>query len=125
MTFKVTGLLAGDELNGGLVRDAGEAAGLYNITQGSLANENYIIDAFTPAQLTISQPIADVAIANASKIEVPSLQPSLGERDDIEESNSDIQPFMITANQTKAAGPAQLVVVNGGIRLPAGQQEEN
>jgi filamentous hemagglutinin family protein len=123
LTFTVTGLLNRDVLVGSLAREPGEAAGLYDITQGSLANENYEIAEFTPAQLTISQPIADVAIANAQTLE-PKLDLQI-EREALEERSGDIAPFIIAANQPRAGGPAQLIVVNGGIRLPAGQQEEN
>ena len=123
LTYTVTGLLAGDALAGALAREPGEAAGLYDITQGSLANENYEIAEFTPAQLTISQPIADVAIANAQTLE-PKLDLQI-EQEAIEERSGDIAPFIIAANQPRASGPAQLIVVNGGIKLPAGQQEEN
>jgi filamentous hemagglutinin family protein len=67
----------------------------------------------------------DAAIANA---QAQTLEPKLDlqiEREALEERSGDIAPFIIAANQPRAQGPAQLIVVNGGIRLPAGQQEEN
>ena len=67
----------------------------------------------------------EAAIANA---QAQTLEPKLDlqiEREALEERSGDIAPFIIAANQPRASGPAQLIVVNGGIRLPAGQQEEN
>ena len=52
LTYKATGLLQGDTLTGALAREAGEAAGKYKITQGTLTNENYNIT-FTGAEFTI------------------------------------------------------------------------
>ena len=55
LTYTATGLLGGDTLTGSLVREAGEDAGVYAITQGTLAaNGNYAI-AFTGANLTIKE----------------------------------------------------------------------
>lgn len=52
------GLVAGDVLTGGLVRTAGEVAGVYVIGQGSLAaSSNYILT-FTPGEFVIQIPPA-------------------------------------------------------------------
>jgi filamentous hemagglutinin family protein len=67
--------------------------------------------------------IREAAIANAQALE-PKLDLQI-EREALEERSGDIAPFIIAANQPRAGGPAQLIVVNGGIKLPAGQQEEN
>ena len=52
LTYKATGLLKGDTLTGALAREAGETAGKYKITQGTLTNGNYNIT-FTGAEFTI------------------------------------------------------------------------
>lgn len=39
--FSATGLILGDELKGSVSREQGENAGYYNITLGSLSNDNY------------------------------------------------------------------------------------
>lgn len=61
LTYTATGLVDGDKLNGKLARTAGEKAGEYDITIGTLANDNYEIT-FTGAKLTVtakSQPTPD------------------------------------------------------------------
>lgn len=52
LTYTAEGLLEGDTLTGALAREAGETAGKYKITQGTLTNENYNIT-FTGAEFTI------------------------------------------------------------------------
>jgi putative cell wall-binding protein len=52
LTYTAKGLLEGDTLTGALAREAGETAGKYKITQGTLTNENYNIT-FTGAEFTI------------------------------------------------------------------------
>ena len=52
LTYTAEGLLKGDTLTGALAREAGETAGKYKITQGTLTNENYNIT-FTGAEFTI------------------------------------------------------------------------
>ena len=52
LTYTTEGLLEGDTLTGALAREAGETAGKYKITQGTLTNENYNIT-FTGAEFTI------------------------------------------------------------------------
>ena len=52
LTYKATGLLKGDTFTGALAREAGETAGKYKITQGTLTNGNYNIT-FTGAEFTI------------------------------------------------------------------------
>ena len=124
LTFVVTGLLEGDAIEGSLVRQPGEAAGLYAITQGSADNSNYNIQ-FNSADLTITQPVADVAIANANRIATQELQPSLGERrEPVPEQSNTAQSFFVTPDQARATGPAQVVVVDGGIRLPGVGNDE-
>ncbi|WP_162239687.1 MBG domain-containing protein, partial [Flavobacterium sp. Leaf359] len=70
LTYTVTGLVNGDTqavLTGSLVRTAGETAGTYPITQGTLsAGNNYDI-AFTGADFTI---IETLAIADSSQTNV-------------------------------------------------------
>ena len=53
LTYTTTGLLEGDQLSGKLARAAGETAGEYDITVGTLANDNYEIT-FNGAKLTIT-----------------------------------------------------------------------
>jgi len=54
LTFKVEGLLDGDEIPGALVRAEGENVGEYAITQGTVtANSNYNIS-FVPGKFTIT-----------------------------------------------------------------------
>ncbi|MBO5959267.1 MAG: hypothetical protein J6Q65_04005, partial [Lentisphaeria bacterium] len=56
LTYTVDGLVNKDTLTGGLVRNAGDTAGTYAITQGNLAaTDNYIIN-YTGAELTILPP---------------------------------------------------------------------
>ena len=52
LTYTAEGLLEGDTLTGALAREAGETAGKYKITQGTLTNGNYNIT-FTGAEFTI------------------------------------------------------------------------
>ena len=55
LTYTVEGLVGSDTVSGALSREAGEAAGTYQITQGTLtAGDNYKIT-FTPATLTIKE----------------------------------------------------------------------
>ena len=58
LTFRVggAGLVNGDLLSGLLVRDTGEAVGVYTIRQGTLGDPNYIIE-FFPGIFTID-PVA-------------------------------------------------------------------
>ena len=57
LTYTATGLVEGDALDGSLSREAGDAAGTYAITIGTLANPNYDID-YTGANLTIVAAVA-------------------------------------------------------------------
>lgn len=52
LTYSVEGLVSGDVLSGSLERVSGENVGEYDILQGSLNNDNYIID-YVGAKLTI------------------------------------------------------------------------
>ena len=54
LTYKVEGLVNGDQLTGELKRAAGENVGAYAITLGTLANSNYAIT-FTGAELTVTK----------------------------------------------------------------------
>ena len=54
LTYKVNGLVADDTLSGTLERAAGKTVGEYEITQGTLANSNYIIH-FTGGKYTITK----------------------------------------------------------------------
>ena len=53
LVYTATGLVGADTLAGSLVREAGENVGTYEITQGTLANANYIID-FTKGSFSIT-----------------------------------------------------------------------
>ena len=57
LTYKETGLAAGDSLSGSLTRTAGEQLGHYDILEGTLmADANYIMN-FIPEELTIKSDI--------------------------------------------------------------------
>lgn len=58
LTYTADGLVGEDKLEGALTRVAGETAGDYDITIGTLANANYNIT-FTGAKLTINAKPAD------------------------------------------------------------------
>lgn len=56
LTYDSTGLVEGDNITGSLTRDAGENAGTYAITQGTVtASDNYELS-YVPALLTITAP---------------------------------------------------------------------
>jgi hypothetical protein len=70
LTFAASGFRLGDtvaSLSGSLVREAGEAAGVYDITAGTLRNPNYAIS-FVDAQFTIDPATLRVVAAAAGKI---------------------------------------------------------
>ena len=70
LTYTVTGLVKGDALTGALERKAGEAAGEYDITQGTLkASDNYEVT-FVGAKLTISERTYKVIVAKTTGGEV-------------------------------------------------------
>ncbi len=54
LTYTASGLVDGDTLSGGLTRTAGEAAGEYAITLGTLSNPNYDITLVSGKKLTIA-----------------------------------------------------------------------
>ena len=54
LTYTVDGLIEGDALTGALTRAEGEDVGEYDITQGSLAANDYYDITFTGAKLTIT-----------------------------------------------------------------------
>ena len=66
-TFQQSGLLTGDSITGTLARDAGEAAGVYAIRQGTVdAGSNYSIN-YTGANLTITAiTLSSVAVNGGS-----------------------------------------------------------
>jgi hypothetical protein len=71
LTFTLTGdgLVNGDQLTGGLVRDPGEAVATFAIRQGSLtAGANYAIT-YVGGALTINAPPTPPAISNPSVID--------------------------------------------------------
>ncbi len=61
-TYIAEGLIGTDTLSGELSRETGENVGIYAITQGTLANDNYSI-AYTGANLTINAAPMTVAAA--------------------------------------------------------------
>jgi filamentous hemagglutinin family protein len=72
LTYGVNGLVNGDTvadvLSGRLTRDAGENAGTYAITQGTLtANSNYTITSYTGDYLTITPASLTVTADNVSR----------------------------------------------------------
>ena len=67
LVYTATGLVGADTLAGSLVREAGENVGTYEITQGTLANANYIID-FTKGSFTITPKTITVVAHDATKI---------------------------------------------------------
>jgi outer membrane protein OmpA-like peptidoglycan-associated protein len=68
-TYVVTSgsLFGSDSFTGSLGREAGENTGKYNLTQGNLANPNYVVT-FQSAQLTIIQRPITVTADNKTKI---------------------------------------------------------
>jgi filamentous hemagglutinin family protein len=79
LTFAAAGFRLGDtvaSLSGSLVREAGEAAGAYDITAGTLQNPNYAIS-FVDALFTIDPATLRVVAAAASKI-YGEADPALG-----------------------------------------------
>lgn len=71
-TYTVDGLISGDALSGALARQAGEKAGEYDITIGTLANDNYTIN-FTGAKLTINEAKGCFGVVGAASIGVFAL----------------------------------------------------
>lgn len=71
-TYTVDGLISGDTLSGALARQAGEKAGEYDITIGTLANDNYTIN-FTGAKLTINEAKGCFGVVGAASIGVFAL----------------------------------------------------
>jgi hypothetical protein len=59
-------LVGSDALSGSLTRSAGADAGIYSITQGSLANSNYAIT-FVQGALTIDKKLVTVTAADTTK----------------------------------------------------------
>ena len=71
-TYTVDGLISGDTLSGALARQKGEKAGEYDITVGTLANDNYTIN-FTGAKLTINEAKGCFGVVGAASIGVFAL----------------------------------------------------
>ena len=71
-TYTVDGLVSGDALSGALARAEGEKAGEYDITIGTLANDNYTIN-FTGAKLTINEAKGCFGVVGAASIGVFAL----------------------------------------------------
>jgi|AGTN01.1.fsa_nt_gi Listeria/Bacterioides repeat/Listeria/Bacterioides repeat len=69
LTYRITAgsLVVGDTLAGNLEREAGENVGNYNITEGSLNDDNYAIT-FNGATLTITKRAITVAADAKSKV---------------------------------------------------------
>ena len=67
MTYKADGLVGNDTLTGSLERTAGENAGTYDITMGTLANSNYTIS-FNGAKFTITPRNITVKADNLTKL---------------------------------------------------------
>ncbi|WP_029012624.1 MBG domain-containing protein [Niveispirillum irakense] len=77
LSYRVDGLVAGDSVTGALTRTAGENAGTYAITQGSLAaSSNYTIR-FTGADLVITPAMLSVTAVGGTKV-YGDADPSLG-----------------------------------------------
>lgn len=72
LTYTVDGLISGDALSGALARQEGEKAGEYDITIGTLANDNYTIN-FTGAKLTINEAKGCFGVVGAASIGVFAL----------------------------------------------------
>jgi hypothetical protein len=67
LTYTADALLNGETFSGSLTRDAGEAAGSYNINQGSLAlNNNYTVN-YTGNNLTIGKALLSYVATPATK----------------------------------------------------------
>ena len=76
LTYTASGLVGGDTLTGSLARAAGENAGTYAITQGTLAvGANYSLS-FTGATLTIGTKNIKI-VANDQKKDVETADPEL------------------------------------------------
>ena len=127
------GLIGGETLTGALARDAGETAGDYAITQGSLdeaANPNYAID-FVPGTLSIA-PIGAVTglaapMAEISILTTRDIQPGEGgthASSGIHWIYDNDTPDADTQAATSKFGLAALDihVVDGGIALPSDQR---
>jgi|GEM_PF-349683 len=68
LTYTVNGLVGTDAMSGSLTRAAGEAVGVYPITQGSLtAGANYTIN-YTPADFTIGTNVVTIVAEAKTKI---------------------------------------------------------
>ena len=66
LSYSVEGIVPGDRLNGALTRTAGEDAGVYAITKGTLdAGNNYHIAKFNGADFVIGKRKLSVSIDNA------------------------------------------------------------
>jgi trimeric autotransporter adhesin len=130
LTFEVTGLVQGDSLTGSLSRVAGETPGFYAINRGTVDNPNYEISQFNPGQLQINQSLPQETIATVNTLSSPDLRPSLGERPPLgqggaPESQAQSTPFLVTPAQANVGGPAQVVVIEGGINLNFAGGSEN
>ena len=122
LTFEVTGLVQGDSLTGSLSRVAGETPGFYAINRGTVDNPNYEISQFNAGQLQINQSLPQETIATVNTLSSPELRPSLGERPPLDQggvpqSQAQDTPFLVTPAQANVGGPAQVVVIEGGINL--------
>ena len=68
LTYDSTGLVEGDNITGSLTRDAGENAGTYAITQGTVtASDNYELS-YVPALLTITKADSNTTAPTANEL---------------------------------------------------------
>ncbi|MBS7778532.1 MBG domain-containing protein [Acidovorax sp. CCYZU-2555] len=126
LTYAITGgnLVAGDQLDGALSRDAGENYGLYAIHQGTVSeasNPNYRI-AYVGADLTIgadtqtaiglaAQAASDIARTQGLPIDTASRTPSLPT------DSSDAATRARDPNRLAPSGFVNVFVVQGGINM--------
>ena len=101
LTYKVTGLMGSDKLTGTLTRVAGESAGSYDITIGTLsAGRNYTIQ-FTGAKLTIVAKATPTPTVKPTVTPTPTVKPT---------TKPTVKP---TAKPTVTPKPTQKPVASG------------
>jgi hypothetical protein len=115
-TYTSDPLVGGDSFSGALSRNAGESAGSYSITQGSLtAGPNYSIT-FTGATFVISGPIADgdaaTRPAGSSDIRIPLATLLAGDSRIASDGSSHTDNLTVTAVTAGVGNSVEIVGSN-------------
>jgi filamentous hemagglutinin family protein len=128
LTYTARGLVGSDTLTGTLKRAAGEDAGKYTISQGALANSNYIITfnngVYTITEKPSNNKVEDTitAIVNQTvlKVKAPQIDKPSSEKATQEDIGNPTNTQAAEGNQ----GPKSVIeIVNGGVNLPAGVEQ--